>query len=76
MGVSRFPQVLVEILVVSCDIKSNEFSLVGILGILGPRQTLPFMAYYTHSTQIWALEAQYIETLRNSGDFKPLRRHN
>ena len=24
-GVSRFPQVLVEILVVSCDIKSNEF---------------------------------------------------
>ena len=24
-GVSRFPQVLVEILVGSCDIKSNEF---------------------------------------------------
>ena len=41
-GVSRFPQVLVEILVVSCDIKSNEFFTGWNFGNFGTKTDLTF----------------------------------
>ena len=41
-GVSRFPQVLVEILVVSCDIKSNEFFTSWNFGNFGTKTDLTF----------------------------------